>query len=551
MSAYDFVIVGAGSAGCVLANRLSADPTCRVLLLEAGGADRHPMIRAPLAWHPASCSPRFGWGYESEPEEAADGRVLPQPRGRLLGGTSSINGMMYSRGNRGDYDGWAKLGLAGWSYDEVLPYFRRAETNWRGETHYHGGDGPVLVSPNPRHPDIYRTMIATAERLGFTELQDFHGPDQEGFGMPDFTVRRGQRESSATAYLAPAQGRRNLTVETQALALRVLFEGQRAVGLEYQRGSETRRIDAKEIILSGGAFNSPQLLLLSGIGPAEELSRVGVAVRHDLPAVGRNLQDHPLVAAAYSAVRPLGFERLLRLDQLMLSAARWAIDGSGPLGEAPLSVQAYVRTQAESLWPDVQFQVSHVSFMARPWFPGWRQGAGDQFTAAAMQMRPEGRGRVTLRSADPRDPPKIRLGLLSVESDRKAARDMFRFIRRFFATKPLSDLIGDEVFPGAAVEDDAALDAYLRSSIQTGMHPTSSCAMGMDAASSVVDAGLRVHGIEGLRVVDASVMPRIVSGNTHAPTVMIAEKAADLILGRGPPIQNPSSSAKALAPAAE
>ena len=285
---------------------------------------------------------------------------------------------------------------------------------------------------------------------------------------------------------------------------------------------------------SGGAFNSPQLLQLSGIGAPDALAAVGVTPRHDLPAVGQNLQDHPLVAAVFNAARPLGFNRLLRLDQLAMAAMRWAASRSGPLVNAPLSVQGYLRTQEDAQWPDTQFQVSHVSFMSRPWFPGWRKGAGHQFTAAAMQLRPEGRGSVMLKSSDPRMAPEIRLGLLATEYDREHARRMLRFIRDFFASDALSDLVAGELFPGRALDSDEAIDAHLRDTIHTGMHPTSSCAMGNDPARSVVDAALKVHGMDGLRIVDASVMPRIVAGNTSAPSIMIAEKAADMLLGKAP-----------------
>ena len=531
---FDIVIVGAGSAGCVLANRLTADPTVSVLLLEAGGADTHPIIAAPLAWTTAMTVDSLGWGYATEPEADTLGRALPQPRGKVLGGTSSINGMMYTRGNALDYDGWAQMGLGGWSYAEVLPYFKRAETNWRGEGPYHGGSGPLNVVAQPRDPFLTPRMLEAAAALGYPATSDFNGAHQAGFSVPDFTISRGRRHSTAKAYLDPVRRRPNLTVLTGATVTRVLTRDARAVGVEYLRGGTMELAQGGEVILSGGAFNSPQLLMLSGIGPADDLRALGVDVVLDHPGVGRNLQDHPLLPMIVEASGPYAFHEGLRLDRLAWSLMTWALVGAGPLASMPLPVQGFVALGEGQAAPDTQFQISAVSMEARPWFPGWRSSAGHHFTAAAMQLQPHGRGDVSLRSADPRDAPRIRLGLFRHEVDKAAARRMFGFMRDFFATEPVAGLIKAELVPGAGCDTPEAIDGFIRAAIQTGMHPTSTCAMG-PGGEAVTDAALKVHGMAGLRVVDASVMPRVVSGNTNAPVIMIAEKAADLILGREPP----------------
>ena len=442
--------------------------------------------------------------------------------------------MMYSRGNPGDYERWRAMGLPGWGFAEVLPYFKRMETSWRGEGAFHGGSGPLSVTRQPADPYLTPRMAQAAARLGYRELADFHGMQAEGFGLPDFTIRRGRRDSTAIAYLEPARARRNLTIETGAQATRLLIERGRAVGVEYlQRGRVSSARATCEVILAAGAFNSPQLLLLSGIGPPEELRALAIEPVHALPAVGKNLQDHPLVVAVYRASSRCTFEGTLRLDRFALALLAWRLAGSGPLAANPISLQVFLRLASEAEWPDVQFQVSHVSMLGRLWFPGWRRGAGHQFTAVALSLRPAGRGEVTLRSADPLAPPRIRLGLLTTDADRRTAREMLKLARRFFATEPVSALVSEELAPGSGARTDDELDAYVRGTIQTGMHPTSTCAMGGEA-SSVLDASLRVRGVEALRVVDASAMPDVVSGNTNAPTIMIAEKASDLILGRPP-----------------
>jgi choline dehydrogenase len=533
MSGADIIIIGGGSAGCVLAARLSEDPRARVVLLEAGDTDAGRWgMRMPLAWRDTFMDPAVSWGFLSEPEPHADGRVIPAPRGKVLGGSASVNGMMYARGCPADYDDWAKAGLEGWSYADVLPYFRRSESNWRGASTFHGGDGPLTVSRHIPDGIIYPRCMAAAQALGYPELNDFHAAEVEGFSVPDFTVHRGERASTSVRFLRPALHRPNLTVITGALVHRLLFNGRRAQGVEYSLRGNMQRLDSShEIVLAAGAFNSPQLLMLSGIGPPSGIEPHGIRALHELRGVGANLQEHQSIGMTYRARGSITVESRLRADRLALDVLRWLLFRSGPIAGLPVSAQGFVRTHADLDRPDLQMLVSPVSMMARPWFPGWRAGAGHVFSGACVLLHPASRGRVSLRSADPTAAPRILLNLLQAPEDRAALTRIIRFARRFFATAAAQELVREETQPGAALQSDAELEAYLRANVRTAMHPAGSCAMGL-TDTAVVDAQLKVRGLTGLRIADASVMPTIVGGNTNAPVIMIAEKAADLIRGR-------------------
>jgi choline dehydrogenase len=534
MSRADYIVVGGGSAGCVLAARLTEDSRARVVLLEAGESDvGRWAMRMPLAWRDTFMDRTLSWGYVTEPEPFADNRVIPAPRGKVLGGSASVNGMMYSRGAAVDYDEWAAAGLRGWGYRDVLPYFRKSEGNWRGSSAYHGGDGPLTVARHVPDDVIYPRMMGAARALGFKQLDDFHGPDTEGFSVPDFTVHRGERASTSVRFLRPALHRPNLTVITKALVHRLLLEGGRVRGVEYAVGGDTRRIDCdREVILAAGAFGSPHILLLSGIGPARGIEPHGIRVVHHLPGVGANLQEHQSIGMMYQARGPITFDARLRADRLALDVLRWMLFRTGPIAGLPVSAQGFVRTSSELNKPDLQLLVSPVSMLARPWFPGWRAGAGHVLSVACVLLHPASRGHVSLRSADPTAAPRILLNLLQAPEDRRAFTRILRFARRFFATDEAQKVVRNELIPGARLQSDAELEGFARANVRTAMHPTSSCAMGV-GEDAVLDAQLRVRGIEGLRVADASAMPAIVGGNTNAPVIMIAEKAADLILGRG------------------
>ncbi len=521
---FDVVVVGAGSAGCALAGRLTEDPTLRVLLLEAGGSDDVLEVQVPAALY-KTFRTRLDWNYTTEPQPGLDGRKLYWPRGRLLGGSSSINAMIYMRGAAADYDEWAELtGDPSWSHEHVLPLFRRMEDNARGADRFHGVGGPLRVedlrSPHP----WTRAVVQSAVAAGYPRNDDFNGATLEGVGQYQVTQKRGRRWSSADAYLHPAERRPNLTVRTGALTTRVLVENGRATGVEYRSGGRVHTARAaREVVLSGGAINSPQLLMLSGIGPADHLREVGVDVVHDLPGVGGGLQDHPLVPVVWN-VR--SGKSLIRAESPS-GYARWFGARRGPLTSNLAEAGLFTRSSPELSEPDLQYHFLPVKF--------WKQAEVDPdvdaFTAATVLVHVHSRGSVRLRSADPSWAPAINAGYLTDERDLEALVTGVEKAREIAATGPLASVLADEWSPGDTVHGRDALRETVRNTLESLYHPVSSCRMGTDE-QAVVDSQLRVRGIDGLRVVDASVMPTLVRGNTNAPTIMIAERAADLILGR-------------------
>jgi choline dehydrogenase len=538
MKAYDYVIVGAGSAGCVLAARLTEDRDTRVLLLEAGPADRNWAIDMPSGLGRLLANDRFNWAYVSEPEPYLDNRRLSHPRGRVLGGSSSINGMMYVRGHARDYDHWAQSGCRGWSYADVLPYFRRAESTGRAADDYHGKDGPLRVTtPNGGAGPLAEAFIAAGVEAGYPYTPDCNGAQQEGFGPCDRTTYKGRRWSAARGYLDPARSRPNLTIVTGALALEILFEGDRATGIAYAvSGARHTARGEREIILCGGAINSPQLLQLSGIGPADLLQKSDIAVRHELAGVGANLSDHPDIVIQHACKQPVTLAPRARAPGKYLTGLQWFLAKSGPAATNHFEAGGFIRSRAGIEHPDLQF-----TFMPLAVLPGTVETRPEHsFQVHIDLMRPESEGSVEIRSDDPRRPPAIRFNYLQSPRDREDFRVSVELLREILAQKALDPYRGKELFPGPDVRSKDEIDAWVRRAVETCYHPVGTCKMGLPSdRSAVVDDALRVHGLSGLRVVDASIMPSIVSGNTNAPTIMIAERAADLIRGRKPlpPVQ--------------
>jgi choline dehydrogenase len=515
---YDYIIVGAGSAGCVLANRLTEDPAVRVLLLEAGGSDKRQEVQIPAAF-PKLFKSEVDWNYEAE--GALPDQKQYWPRGKMLGGSSSMNVMEYVRGHRRDYDDWRDLGNAGWGFNEVLPYFRKLENYESGDAAYHGVGGPLNVT-NLRSPNqTTLAFIEAAVEQGIRRNPDVNGAEQEGVSLSPVTQKNGQRWSAADAYLKPAIKRPNLTVLTRAQVQRILFDGRRAVGVEFTQAGQRRTEHARrEILLCGGAVNSPQLLLLSGVGPGRHLQEMGIPVLHDLPGVGHNLQDHPAVAVTAHCTQPVtlaGAEKLTHIVNYLLFK-------KGPLTSNVGEAMAFVKTRPELEAPDVELIFLPVFFM----YHGFLNPAGHGFSVGVILLRPESRGYLQLQSTDPLAPLHIQPNTFSCAQDLAPVVAGIRLARRIMAAPALAPYRGQEVWPGQAAQSDEALLAFIRHRFQTTYHPVGTCKMGLDQ-TAVVDPRLRVHGLEKLRVVDASIMPTLIAGHTHAPAVMIAEKAADMI----------------------
>lgn len=527
---YDYIIVGAGSAGCVLADRLSADGKNRVLVLEYGGSDRSVFIQMPSALSIPMNTRKYNWQYESEPEPHLNGRRMHTPRGKGLGGSSSINGLVYVRGNPLDFELWQEQGAQGWGYANVLPYFKRAERRDEGGDSYRGGDGPLDTRYGPMRNPLYQAWIDAAAQAGYPITSDINGEQQEGFGRMDMTVRDGARCSAAKAYLRPAMKRPNLAVVTHAMAEEIVMEGKRAVGIRYRRAGQPHVARAsREVILSGGPINSPQLLMLSGIGPAAELRRHGIDIVADRPGVGANLQDHLEFYFQVACKQPVSLYPYMNWFAKGLIGAQWLLTRKGLGATNHFESCGFIRSRAGIKYPDIQYHFFPLAVR----YDGKSMVEGHGFQAHVSPMRSKSRGSITLRSADAMDKPVIRFNYMSHPDDWTEMRAGVRLTREIFAQPAFDPFRGEEIAPGADIVTDDQIDAFIREKIESGYHPCGTCKIGAaDDPMAVVDSELRAIGVDGLRVVDSSVMPSITTGNLNAPTIMIGEKGADHILGK-------------------